>query len=142
MQSELHVDSGVARPPRPPRSPRPPRPSRTATAGSLYALRVRDIWRFLKTQPASYWLVSLYLFFEYVRPQALYQSLDVLPWALLSILLCSAAFLVEGKSWRFATPADWLLAGFFFVVFSASAGGFFPSGSGSGLALFFFLGFV
>ncbi len=134
MQSELHVDSGVARPPRP---PRPPRPSRTAAAGSLYALRVRDIWRFLKTQPASYWLVSLYLFFEYVRPQALYQSLDVLPWALLSILLCSAAFLVEGKSWRFATPADWLLALFSFVVLAASAVAYFPSVSVAALPLFF-----
>ena len=36
---------------------------------AMFRVRPRAIWRFLRTQPASFWLVNFYLFLEYVRPQ-------------------------------------------------------------------------
>jgi O-antigen ligase len=124
MIGELHVGT------------RAERPQRIAATRSLYELRVGTIWRFLKTQPASYLLVCLYLFFEYVRPQALYKSFDVLPWAFLSIVLCAAAFVVERRSWRFTTPADGLLALFSLVILAASAVAYYPAISFAALPLF------
>jgi putative inorganic carbon (HCO3(-)) transporter len=124
MLGELHVSTGAAR------------PGQIAGARSLYTLRLWSIWRFLKKQPVSYWLICLYLFFEYVRPQSIYQSIDLLPWAFLSIVLCSAAFLVERRSWRLTTPADWLLVLFGLVVLAASAVAYSPATSLAALPLF------
>ena len=39
----------------------------------LRSLKPAAIWRFLKKQPPSFWFVSTYLFFEYVRPQQIYE---------------------------------------------------------------------
>jgi O-antigen ligase len=113
------------------------RSARVAGARSLYTLRVHSIWRFLTTQPASYWLICIYLFFEYVRPQSIYAAIDLLPWATLSIVLCLGAFMLEGRSWRFTTPADWGLAGFSLVVLLTSAAAYFPATSFAALPLFF-----
>src|SRR5207245_4358115 len=88
MIGELYVGTG------------PARPGHIAGARNLYTLRLWSIWRFLKKQSASYWLICSYLFFEYVRPQSIYESVDLLPWAFLSIVLCLVAFLVERRSWR------------------------------------------
>jgi len=112
------------------------RPAKATGARSLYTLRAYSIWRFLTTQPASYWLVCMYLFFEYVRPQSIYAAIDLLPWATLSIALCAGAFLLEGRSWRFTTPADWLLACFSLVVLLASAAAYFPATSFAALPLY------
>jgi len=43
-----------------------------STVDHLYAVRVKEIWAYLKTQDALFWLINLYLFMEYVRPQTLY----------------------------------------------------------------------
>jgi len=108
----------------------------TESTRDLYTLRVRRIWRFLTTQPPSYWLVCIYLFFEYVRPQSIYEPLDVLPWASLSIVLCLFALFLEGKSWRLIGPADTLLALFCVVVLASSAVADSPTASFHALPLF------
>lgn len=63
----------------------------------LWEVRVRDIWGFVWTQPASFWLINLYLLFEYVRPQSVYPAIDVLPWAQMAVLGALAALALEGK---------------------------------------------
>jgi len=40
----------------------------------------------MKTQDFLFWLINIYLFFEYVRPQTIYPSLDFLPFTQLVIL--------------------------------------------------------
>ena len=124
MIGELYVGTG------------PARPGHIAGARNLYTLRLWSIWRFLKKQSASYWLICSYLFFEYVRPQSIYESVDLLPWAFLSIVLCLVAFLVERRSWRFTTAVDWLLAVFCLVVLAASSLAYFPAASFAALPLF------
>jgi len=102
----------------------------------LYALRVRSMWRFLTKQPLSYWLICIYLFFEYVRPQSIYEPLDVLPWARLSIVLCLLAFFLEGRSWRLRGPADMVLMLFCAIVLASSALADSPAASLRALPVF------
>jgi putative inorganic carbon (HCO3(-)) transporter len=90
--------------------------SGNSTVGALYKLHPREIWRYLRTQPASFWFINLYLFFEYVRPQQIYQALLGPPWSQIIILLTVGAFVMEGKPIRFRTSADYMLAAFSVVV--------------------------
>ena len=87
---------------------------------SLYRLGIRPIWRFLSTQPASYWLICTYLFLEYVRPQTLYPSIDFLPWTRIVIILCALAFVYERKVFRIKGQIDILFLVFTFVVLASS----------------------
>ncbi|HSJ30318.1 MAG TPA: hypothetical protein VK933_02715, partial [Longimicrobiales bacterium] len=59
----------------------------------LRKLHPKAIWRFLKTQPASFWFLNIYVFFEYVRPQQIYRSMGTLPYAQTSLLLAIGTLL-------------------------------------------------
>jgi putative inorganic carbon (hco3(-)) transporter len=50
------------------------------TIAELYTCRPIFIWRYVKSQPLSFWCICGYLFFEYVRPQSIYTWLDFFPW--------------------------------------------------------------
>jgi putative inorganic carbon (hco3(-)) transporter len=92
----------------------------SAVADPLYRMTLAGVWGFLRTQPASYWLVCVYLFFEYVRPQQIYDWMGTFPWALTTIILCAVAFLLEGKWFRFDHAADRLLLVFTAIVLLSS----------------------
>lgn len=47
----------------------------------LYALKPRAFWGQVKQEHFSFWMICTYLFVEYVRPQSIFPSIDVLPWA-------------------------------------------------------------
>lgn len=102
----------------------------------IYTLRPGAIWKFLKRQPASYWLVLIYLFFEYVRPQSIYAAIDGPPYARAAIILAFVAFLFEQRRIRFGTP-EIFLAIFSFVVVASSFTAFLPSFSYEHLSLYF-----
>lgn len=87
---------------------------------SLFTARIRSIWRFLTKQPASFWLICTYLFFEYVRPQSIYPSIDILPWGQTVLILCVVACLLEGKTFHLKTPAGALMMLFTVIVFASS----------------------
>jgi len=92
----------------------------------LYTLHPKVIWRFLKTQPASFWCINAYLLFEYVRPQSIYGALEGPPWAQITILLSLATFLLEGKFFRLRTPADATLCIFSLILVLSSVQAFRP----------------
>lgn len=100
-------------------------PSRTLKAAAptefeLFTLHPRKIWKYLLTQPASFWLVNIYLFFEYVRPQSMYPALNVLPWAQLVLLASLGAVILEGRFPRPRTHAGaWLMVFSVIVVLSS-----------------------
>jgi putative inorganic carbon (HCO3(-)) transporter len=101
----------------------------------LASLRPMAIWEFLRKQPLSYLLVLVYLFFEYVRPQAIYESLLGPPYARVVIILSVFAFLLERKRLRFGAP-EALLALFTLVIVASSIGAFYPSLSYGKLSVF------
>lgn len=89
-------------------------------AGDVWRTRPREIWAFLKREPASFWFLNLYMFIEYVRPQQVYRSIDILPWGLTFLVLALVAALSEGKLARFPTVISGLL-GFYSLVLVASS---------------------
>lgn len=113
------------------------RRARAAAAGvSMYSLRVQTIWEFLLRQPASYWLICAYLFFEYVRPQQIYEAISGWPLAFLAIILCTAVFFAEGNRVRSWTLADTALALFSGVILLSSVFAYRPEESFSNLELY------
>ena len=87
---------------------------RTAVGAGLmegiYALRPRALWHFFSRQPLSFWLVCLYMLFEYVRPQAIYRWLQPVPWSQILILAAPLAFLLEGGRLKAKNPINvWMV---------------------------------
>src|ERR1700693_3038060 len=81
-------------------TPGHPQRGRPMTAGfpltlpaknSLYSLRPSAIWKVLKRQPPSFWLFCIYLFFEYIRPQQIYEAILGPPYARIAIILAFVA---------------------------------------------------
>jgi putative inorganic carbon (hco3(-)) transporter len=64
----------------------------------LYALRPRAIWRAFARDNFAFWMASGYLFFEYVRPQAIWPVVDAFPyWGRTLILLAFLGWLLDPK---------------------------------------------
>ncbi|MBA3919533.1 MAG: hypothetical protein C0516_13215 [Gemmatimonas sp.] len=80
-------------------------PSRSLEA--LATLKVSAILSGFGSMSPAMWLVQLYVFFEYVRPQTIYPWLDVLPWSMISLLLAAVACLAEGR-FKFTAKSIWL----------------------------------
>ncbi len=99
---------------------------RAPAVDRLYSLSPKAIWDFLKRQRPSFWFVCIYLFFEYVRPQQIYEAILGPPYARITILLALAAFLVERKRFRFGIP-EVLLAIFSLIVLASSFTAFDPT---------------
>lgn len=82
----------------------------------LYSLHPRRIWRSFVRQPLSFWLVCLSMLFEYVRPQAIYRGLAVIPWAQILILATPVAFVLEGARFKARNPINAWMAVFSVAV--------------------------
>ncbi len=66
----------------------------------LYALKFKALWSALKQEHISLWLLCIYFFFDYIRPQTLYPVIDILPWArLFLIATVIAAFSDPSVKW-------------------------------------------
>lgn len=102
----------------------------------LYSLSPRALWGVLKRQPASFWLVCTYLFFEYVRPQELYERIQGPPYARVVIILALVSFLFERGTFRFRLPELWLTI-FSVVILMSSVMAFQPSDSYDKLSVYF-----
>lgn len=50
------------------------------------SIDVKAIWIQLKHEPLYFWFLCGYLLFEYVRPQSIYTSIDIIPWAKLFVI--------------------------------------------------------
>lgn len=101
-------------------------PARMRSDSGPFSLRwgaLRVSWA---SQSASFWILSFYLFLEYVRPQSIYRSLDVLPWSQWAILSTLVLFVFEGKLPRFKGVADVLVAIFTAIILASSFFAYHP----------------
>lgn len=105
--------------------------------GSVYRAHAREVWRFFTAQSISFWLICLYMFWEYVRPQDIYSSLADLGLPFYTIVLCAATFLFEGRSARAWTLADTLLVIFSLIVIVSSFAAYSPETAIAGWSLYF-----
>jgi putative inorganic carbon (hco3(-)) transporter len=95
----------------------------------LEGLELRALWKGLRSQSTAMWLVQLYVFFEYVRPQSIYEWLDVLPWSQLSLIGAVVACAVEGR-YRFTASKLWVSFGVLtLVVLTSSLVAYSPAAS-------------
>ncbi|MDQ6770671.1 MAG: O-antigen ligase family protein [Gemmatimonadota bacterium] len=106
------------------------------TRNELYSLSPRVIWGALKRQPASFWFVCIYLFFEYVRPQQVYKPIEVLPYARITLILALVSFLLERRTLHFRI-FEVLLTIFSVIVVASSVTAFDSSHSYEKLPDFF-----
>lgn len=91
-----------------------------AGKSDLRELKARDIWGYLKRQDLLFWLVNVYLFFEYVRPQTIYPVLDFLPYNQ-TVILFTLFLLITGNVEPFVrNGANRLLLLFFAVILFSS----------------------
>jgi putative inorganic carbon (HCO3(-)) transporter len=97
--------------------------------GDLRSLHPKTIWRFLKTQPASFWFLNVYVFFEYVRPQQIYRSMGTLPYASTSLLLALGAMVMEGRPLKRLVATDYALLVFTGIILASSITAVQPSAS-------------
>ena len=130
----MHIDAGGPLSPRggfpPRRAPRAPqvRPGPTGPERplALYALSPGLVWAYLKRQTSSFWFLSGYLFFEYVRPQQIYTGIAGPPYSKICIGFAVVAFLMEGRRIRWGF-VETCLAIFSFVVLASSMNAVYPA---------------
>ena len=117
------------------RAPQTEASAALASRQALVSLRPTVIWRWLRTQPLSVWLVLIYLFFEYVRPQQIYDAIAGPPYAQISIIAAFFAFLFERRKLRFG-PIEALLSIFSFVLITSCLTAYQPAASYEELNVF------
>ena len=81
----------------------------------LYAVKIRSIWQAVKQEHISFWALTAYFFFEYVRPQAIYTSIDVVPWAQLCLITAILGALSD-RTVRWVSCIENKLLIFFFIA--------------------------
>jgi putative inorganic carbon (hco3(-)) transporter len=105
---------------------------------ALYALRPSALYRAFASQGFAFWMASLYLFFEYVRPQAILSFLDAYPyWARTFIVLALIGWLLDPNRRFVWTWASTGISVFLGVVILASATAYWPDVSWSNFMNFF-----
>lgn len=88
----------------------------------LYAIRIKGIWAYLKSQDVLFWLINIYLFLEYIRPQTLYPALDVLPFAKIILIITLLLLLLKRSDFTYVrNAASKLLILFFMVILLSSS---------------------
>lgn len=93
----------------------------------LYKMKIALIWKALKQEHLSFWMLSIYFFFEYVRPQTIYPALDVAPWAQM-FLIASILTALSDRSVVWVGNVENKLFGVFgIIVILSSIYAFIPS---------------
>lgn len=93
---------------------------------AFYRLEVKALWRYFKSETLAFWMITLYLFAEYVRPQSILPWLDFLPWAQVFLIGAMLGLFIEPKKKWVASPINKWLIIFFVVILISSYTAFIP----------------
>lgn len=96
------------------------------TVEDFYVFKIGAMWRYCKTQHYSFWMVCCYLFFEFVRPQALIPSIDFLPWAQLFLIGSFAGAIADPTVKWVSGPANKMIILFFIMLCISILAAFYP----------------
>ncbi|HCW91034.1 MAG TPA: hypothetical protein DHU56_13430 [Marinobacter sp.] len=109
------------------------RKTKQYTDEDLFSLKPGKLWGYFKSESFAFWMICAYLFFEYVRPQSIIPSLDILPWTQLAVLgAIVGAFLDKTVKWV-SSPANKLIILFLLTILLSSVTAYWPSVSYSKL---------
>jgi len=87
------------------------------SADSFFFLKLKPIYNFIKTQHFSFWMICLYLFFEYSRPQSIFPAIDFLPWTRLFLIGALLGAFFDGSVKWVSSRANILLILFSIAIF-------------------------
>lgn len=79
------------------------------TVEDFYAFKVKNMWAYFKSQHFSFWMICGYLFFEFVKPQALFPPIAVIPWAQLLLIGALAGVFSDPSIKKVSSAANILL---------------------------------
>ncbi len=91
-----------------------------------FSINVKAIWIQLRQEPYYFWCLCFYLIFEYVRPQAIYTSIDVIPYAKIFVLLAIIGSLLDKKTSKVPSPLTKYFWGLMLVVVLSATFAEFP----------------
>ncbi len=106
---------------------------------NLKQLKINDIIKYLLREKISFWLLLVYILFEYLRPQSMYPVLDIIPWGKVIIIAIAAAFFLEGNRLRVKNIENVLIILYFLVIIASSLTAISPEqswGSSSVIVLY------
>lgn len=92
----------------------------------FYAFKVGAMWHHFIREHFSFWMICLYLFFEYFRPQSIYPAIDVLPWAQTIIIIAFVGALFDRSVKWVSSPVNIWMVLFAIVIFISSINAYFP----------------
>lgn len=86
---------------------------------NLLNLKLRSILKEFRSESVVLWFLCFYILIEYIRPQNMYQTLDVLPWGQTSILVAVISVFLSGSKANGHSMMDVLFATIsIFIIFS------------------------
>jgi len=95
----------------------------------IYAAKLKPLWIAFRQEHVSLLFLVLYFLFEYVRPQVLYPSLNILPWAFLFMVLAVIAAINDKSVTWVSNPLNMMFNLFILIVVFSSALSYFPGDS-------------
>ena len=92
----------------------------------LYTFNPKTLWRQLRKEHFAFWMLSLYIVFQYLEPQEIYRRLDVIPWDKVAIGLAFLALPMDPqRRWVRDSTNIWMTL-FLIAIFVSSALAIFP----------------
>jgi O-antigen ligase len=82
----------------------------------FYAFKIGPMWRYFKGQHLSFWMICAYLFFEFVKPQAIFPAIDFLPWAQVFLIGSIVGALIDPSVKWVSSSANIYVAIFFAII--------------------------
>ena len=81
----------------------------------LYAVKIRSIWQAVKQEHISFWALTAYFFFEYVRPQSIYPAIEIIPWGQLTLIVALFGA-ISDRSVKWVSSVENKNLIFFFII--------------------------
>ena len=95
----------------------------------FYSMKVGRIVRHFSREHFSFWMISAYLFFEYVRPQAIIPAIDFAPWPTVFLALALLGRLVDRDTRWVSDSTNLWITGFMLTILVASLTAIYPEWS-------------
>ena len=89
------------------------------STSSLHDLKLRSILAGFRHESIALWMLCFYILIEYIRPQAMYPVLDIVPWGQVAIIACIiSVFMTGSKAIGFGALDKMFIAFSFLVIMS------------------------
>jgi len=113
---------------------------KTINIENFYVFNVGQMWSYFKADNFSFIMLCCYMVFEYVRPQSIYPSIDVIPWSQTFLILSLIGLLLKNDGWVSHPVNKWMIL-FQLVIILSIFNSYWPS-TGWDNILYFFGWFV